>query len=136
MQRPDDTAEALVTRLEAYHGETVPILGHYASVATKVEANAAECHLRQGAWVRAEAAATLEDACSTWEDVGSTGINAGKAAYVRARRTEELLHAGDVVAALANAGAVDHFSYVSTAGGAFLEWLEGKSLPGVAALEK
>jgi adenylate kinase len=42
MQRPDDTAEALVTRLEAYHGETVPILGHYASVATKVEANAAQ----------------------------------------------------------------------------------------------
>ena len=43
---------------------------------------------------------------------------------------------GDTVAALANAGAVDHFSYVSTAGGAFLEWLEGKTLPGVAALEK
>ena len=42
---------------------------------------------------------------------------------------------GDTVAALANAGAVDHFSYVSTAGGAFLEWLEGKTLPGVAALE-
>ena len=48
-----------------------------------------------------EAAATLEDACSTWEDVGSTGINAGKAIKVRARRTEELLHAGDVAAALA-----------------------------------
>ena len=42
---------------------------------------------------------------------------------------------GDTVAALANAGTVDHFSYVSTAGGAFLEWLEGKTLPGVAALE-
>ena len=42
---------------------------------------------------------------------------------------------GDTVAALANAGVVDHFSYVSTAGGAFLEWLEGKTLPGVAALE-
>ena len=42
---------------------------------------------------------------------------------------------GDTVAALANAGAVDHFSYVSTAGGAFLEWLEGKTLPGVAVLE-
>jgi phosphoglycerate kinase len=41
---------------------------------------------------------------------------------------------GDTVAALANAGVVDAFSYVSTAGGAFLEWLEGQTLPGVAAL--
>lgn len=42
---------------------------------------------------------------------------------------------GDTVAALNAAGAGSHFSYVSTAGGAFLEWLEGKTLPGVAALE-
>jgi phosphoglycerate kinase len=42
---------------------------------------------------------------------------------------------GDTVAALAHAGVADDFSYVSTAGGAFLEWLEGKRLPGVAALE-
>ncbi len=41
---------------------------------------------------------------------------------------------GDTVAALAHAGVVDQFTYVSTAGGAFLEWLEGKDLPGVAAL--
>ncbi len=42
---------------------------------------------------------------------------------------------GDTVAALAKAGVEEKFSYVSTAGGAFLEWLEGKVLPGVAALE-
>ena len=42
---------------------------------------------------------------------------------------------GDTVAALRHAGVADGLSYVSTAGGAFLEWLEGKTLPGVAALE-
>ncbi len=41
---------------------------------------------------------------------------------------------GDTMAALANAGAAEGFSYISTAGGAFLEWLEGKTLPGIAVL--
>ncbi len=41
---------------------------------------------------------------------------------------------GDTVAALNQAGVAEDFSYVSTAGGAFLEWLEGKALPGVEAL--
>lgn len=43
---------------------------------------------------------------------------------------------GDTLAALANAGVSDQFSYMSTAGGAFLEWLEGKTLPGVEALRQ
>ncbi|SMR72819.1 phosphoglycerate kinase [Aliiroseovarius halocynthiae] len=41
---------------------------------------------------------------------------------------------GDTVAALNKAGAAERFTYISTAGGAFLEWMEGKTLPGVAAL--
>ncbi|HSZ12301.1 MAG TPA: phosphoglycerate kinase, partial [Rhizomicrobium sp.] len=41
---------------------------------------------------------------------------------------------GDTVAALNHAGVAEDFSYVSTAGGAFLEWMEGQELPGVAAL--
>ena len=42
---------------------------------------------------------------------------------------------GDTVSALRQAGVLDQLSYVSSAGGAFLEWMEGKTLPGVAALE-
>ena len=42
---------------------------------------------------------------------------------------------GDTVSALRHAGVMERMSYVSSAGGAFLEWLEGKTLPGVAALE-
>jgi phosphoglycerate kinase len=43
---------------------------------------------------------------------------------------------GDTVAALNHAGVAEDFTYISTAGGAFLEWMEGKELPGVAALER
>ena len=66
------------------------------------------------------------------------GTNAAAQAAARLTKAGTLLSVaggGDTVAALAHAGAADDFSYISTAGGAFLEWIEGKTLPGVAALE-
>jgi phosphoglycerate kinase len=61
-----------------------------------------------------------------------------KAAAARTKEGDLISVAGggDTVAALAHAGVVDDFTYVSTAGGAFLEWLEGRELPGVSALKK
>jgi phosphoglycerate kinase len=57
------------------------------------------------------------------------------AELTRAGKLMSVAGGGDTVAALAKAGIIDQLSYVSTAGGAFLEWLEGRELPGVKALE-
>jgi len=58
------------------------------------------------------------------------------AARTRAGKLVSVAGGGDTVSALNHAGVADDFTYVSTAGGAFLEWMEGKELPGVAALAR
>ncbi len=67
-------------------------------------------------------------------DAGTRALAQWAAARTTAGKLMTVAGGGDTVAALAKAHAVAQFSYVSTAGGAFLEWLEGKELPGVAAL--
>ena len=67
----------------------------------------------------------------------ATNAAAAKAAELtEAGKLISVAGGGDTVAALNKAGAAASFTYISTAGGAFLEWMEGKTLPGVAALEK
>jgi phosphoglycerate kinase len=68
-------------------------------------------------------------------DRGTAAVAVAAAELTRAGKLLSVAGGGDTVAALAQAGVVESFSYVSTAGGAFLEWLEGKALPGVAALK-
>jgi phosphoglycerate kinase len=58
------------------------------------------------------------------------------AEQTRAGKLVSVAGGGDTVSALNHAGVADDFTYVSTAGGAFLEWMEGKELPGVAVLSK
>ncbi|HKX06916.1 MAG TPA: phosphoglycerate kinase [Stellaceae bacterium] len=67
---------------------------------------------------------------------GTVGIAKRVAELTRGKRLLSVAGGGDTVAALAQAGVTNDLSYVSTAGGAFLEWLEGRELPGVAALAR
>ena len=67
-------------------------------------------------------------------DAGTVAVAREAARLTKAGKLVSVAGGGDTVAALNHAGAADGFTYVSTAGGAFLEWLEGKTLPGVAAL--
>ena len=67
-------------------------------------------------------------------DNGTIEVAEAAAELTEAGKLVSVAGGGDTVAALNAAGVTGRFSYVSTAGGAFLEWLEGKSLPGVEAL--
>ncbi len=67
-------------------------------------------------------------------DAATNAAAKAAAAATRAGNLISVAGGGDTVAALNQAGAADDFTYISTAGGAFLEWMEGKTLPGVAAL--
>ena len=69
-------------------------------------------------------------------DAGTNAVARKAAELTSAGKLLSVAGGGDTVSALAVAGVQDRFTYVSSAGGAFLEWLEGKTLPGVAALEK
>jgi phosphoglycerate kinase len=67
---------------------------------------------------------------------GTFALARQAAAMTKAGKLVSVAGGGDTVAALNAAGVTDDFTYVSTAGGAFLEWLEGRELPGVAALAR
>jgi len=69
-------------------------------------------------------------------DAGTNAVAQEAARLTKAGKLLSVAGGGDTVSALNHAGAADDFTYVSTAGGAFLEWLEGKPLPGVDALRR
>ncbi|MFW0776496.1 MAG: phosphoglycerate kinase [Rickettsiales bacterium] len=69
-------------------------------------------------------------------DTGSLMLARVVAKLTRQKKIRSIGGGGDTVSALAHSALEQNFSYISTAGGAFLEWLEGKKLPGVVALMK
>jgi len=69
-------------------------------------------------------------------DQGTVAVARQVAGRTRAGKLVSVAGGGDTVAALNHAGITEDFTYLSTAGGAFLEWMEGKPLPGVVALEQ
>jgi phosphoglycerate kinase len=68
-------------------------------------------------------------------DTATNAAASHAASLSRAGKLISVAGGGDTVAALNKSGAAEDFTYISTAGGAFLEWMEGKDLPGVAALK-
>lgn len=69
-------------------------------------------------------------------DAGTVALARVAAGLTKSGQLLSVAGGGDTVAALNHAGVAGDFSFVSTAGGAFLEWMEGRTLPGVAALEQ
>ena len=69
-------------------------------------------------------------------DAATNAVSSVVARLTQDQQVMSVAGGGDTMAALVNAGVNDNFSYISTAGGAFLEWLEGKTLPGVEALQQ
>lgn len=69
-------------------------------------------------------------------DAATNAVAQYAAELTKAGKLTTVAGGGDTVSALANAGVADKFSYISTAGGAFLEWMEGKELPGVVIFKK
>ncbi|WP_423142440.1 phosphoglycerate kinase [Parablastomonas sp. CN1-191] len=69
-------------------------------------------------------------------DAATVALAQSAAALTREGALVSVAGGGDTVAALNQAGAAGDFSYISTAGGAFLEWMEGRELPGVKALQR
>jgi phosphoglycerate kinase len=67
-------------------------------------------------------------------NIGTESFARIAASLTRQGKLISIAGGGDVVSALNSSGLIDEFSYISTAGGAFLEWLEGKELPGITAL--
>jgi phosphoglycerate kinase len=69
-------------------------------------------------------------------DAATNAVAQEVARLTQSQQVISIAGGGDTMAALANAGVNDHFTHVSVAGGAFLEWLEGKVLPGVDAIQQ
>lgn len=68
-------------------------------------------------------------------DHGSVGVARILASLTRQGKIHSVAGGGDTLSAISHSGLTEEFTYLSTAGGAFLEWLEGKTLPGIAALQ-
>ncbi len=152
-----ETARAIIAKAEAANCKIVlptdvVVAGEFAENAANqvVDLNAVpdDKMILDAGPASAKAIAALLASCKTlvWNgplgafeiapfDAATNAVAQAAATLTKAGTLLTVAGGGDTVAALAKAGVEEDFSYISTAGGAFLEWLEGKTLPGVAALE-